>query len=93
MKVAADMPIEAPSTESENPAEQFVFLTVPGDVAQNVEVGKEIEITLKGRVKGISERDGGKDGNGYTLEIAVSSVNGEDEKSEEEKIYEDLAED
>ena len=90
MKVAVDGGAVPMGDEPSKLMEQYVFLTVPVDIAEGIEIGKEIEVSLKGTVKGISERENEKDGKKYDIEIAVQKI----EKDEEEmNEYEKLAED
>ena len=90
MKVAIDRGTVPMTGESVKPMEQYVFLTVPVDIAEGIEVGKEIEVSLKGTVKGISVKENEKDGKKYDIEIAVRKIEkGEEEMNEYEKMAED----
>ena len=90
MKVVTDSSAQPMSDEPTKPMEQYVFLTVPVDIVEGIEIGKEIEVSIKGTVKGITERENEKDGKKYDIEIAVQKI----EKDEEEmNEYEKLAED
>lgn len=95
MKVATDTDTMPMSDEPVKPMEQYVFLTVPMDIAEGVEVGKEIEVSLKGIVKGITEKENEKDGKKYDIEIAVQKIESDEmEENEYEKMAkEEMGED